>query len=247
VSIQRFFLVTGLVVVSWSLTSGQNSTARQAIKSGNALVAQEKYEAAIKEFERVKATDSERYSQSVYNIGVCYYELWLTDKAIEFFLRAVELKRGNYARASFALGVALEDEKRFSEAKDAYRQVLLTSKDGYPAATFRLGVLAVYEDQTEQAVRLFQAAAKHPGPHVASSHNNLGVMLARMGKLQMAEEEFIRALSNSDGSFRDAQYNLILCRSLMQTALNDDSFQDLKLALIERQPQNREAKVNLEH
>ena len=234
-SIRSFFLATGLVVVSWSLTSGQAVTARQAIKSGNVLVAQEKYEAAIKEFERVKATDRKQYSQSVYNIGVCYYELWLTDKAIEFFLRAIELRRGNYPRASFALGVALEDEKRFPEARDAYRQVVLTSKDGYPAATFRLGVLAAYEDQTERAARLFQAAAKHPGPHLASSHNNLGVMLARMGKLETAEKEFVTALNISDGSFRDAQYNLKLCRSLMSTTFNDDAFQDLKLALNEKQ------------
>jgi hypothetical protein len=59
----------------------------------------------IAEYTKVSPRDGRMVRTRIYNIGVCHYELWQTDEAITFYKRAIELKQGNYARASFALGV----------------------------------------------------------------------------------------------------------------------------------------------
>ncbi len=61
-----------------------------------------------------------------------------------------------------------------------------------------------------------------------ASHNNLGVMLARLGFLKEAEKEFVIALKHSEGAFDDAAHNLKLCRSLMVNTGVRDS-QDFRL------------------
>ena len=227
-SIRQLTLATSLILVLWSLASAQDS----AISNGNQLVAQGRYEAAIKEYERVTTGDRESYAQAIYNIGVCYYELWQTDRAIEFFQRAIEINRGNYPKASFSLGVALEDQHKVVEAKAAYRQALTASRGGLAAASFKLGLLSALDNDISTAERLFRDATKRSGPHVASSHNNLGVMLARMGRLTEAEKEFALALRG--GRFVEAEYNLKLCRLLLAPASRIVALKDLKLASNER-------------
>ena len=88
--------------------------AKSALKRGDAFVAQENYKAAIEEYRKVSSRDGDSYARAIYNIGVCHYELWQTEEAIVFYKRAIELKRGNYPRASYALGVALEDQGKVS-------------------------------------------------------------------------------------------------------------------------------------
>ena len=184
-----------------------------SLRRGDALVAQEKYKLAIEEYEKVSSHDRDAYAKAIYNIGVCRYELWQTDEAIAFYKRAIELKEGNYPRASYALGVALEDQDKFSEAKLAYEQA---ARGKFAPATYRLGVLEAKAGEFEKAAAFFREAAAHAGEHVAASHNNLGVMLARLGFMKDAEREFLIALKAADGHYDDAAYNLNLCRGLTQ-------------------------------
>ena len=214
-SIRHLILVTGLLVVFALPLNAQDSGALQAIRSGNGLVAQGRYELAIKEFENVTARDGDAYAHATYNIGVCYFELYLTDRALAFFERAIELKRGNYPMASYALGVALEEQNRLSEAADSYKQALQSSHGHYAAATFRRGVIAERMGNREGR-RLFRDASKHRGPHVPNSLNNLGVMLVRMGPLDEAEKQFANALRQTGGSFGEAEHNLQLCARCLQ-------------------------------
>ena len=183
-----------------------------ALKRGDAFVAQENYQAAIQEYGKVSSRDRDTYARAVYNIGVCYYELWQTEDAIVFYKRAVELKQGNYPVASYALGVALEDQKRFTEAKLAYEQASRLAP-----AIYKLGLLAAQAGELKKAAELFRNAAAREGRHVPASHNNLGVVLARLGFMKEAENEFVIALKSSDGVFEDAAHNLKLCRSLMNS------------------------------
>ncbi len=90
---------------------------KSALKRGDAFVAQENYKAAIEEYKKVSSRDRDSYARAIYNIGVCHYELWQTEEAIIFYKRAIELKQGSYPVASYALGVALEDQKRFGRSK----------------------------------------------------------------------------------------------------------------------------------
>ena len=207
----RSLLVATFILASTVFPiSAQN--AKSALKRGDAFVAQENYKAAIEEYRKVSAREPDAYARAIYNIGVCHYELWQTEEAIVFYKRAIELKQGNYPVASYALGVALEDQKRFAEAKVAYQQA-----SGFGPAIYKLGLLAAKAGELKQAAELFRDAAAREGRHVPASHNNLGVVLARLGFLKDAENEFVTALKSSGGLFEDAAQNLKLCRSLMNS------------------------------
>lgn len=206
--LRNFFLA---VIILASTAVGLNAQSKSAFERGDAFVAQENYKAAIAEYSKVSARDTAVYPRAIYNIGVCYYELWQTETAISFYKRAIELKRGHYSRASYALGIALEDQGRFMEAKEAYRQ----ARDHFAPAIYKLGLLEATAGEFTKAANLFRDAASRKGLHVPASRNNLGVMLARLGFLKEAEKEFVIALKESGNRLNDAAHNLKLCRALM--------------------------------
>ena len=88
-----------LLFIAISLTPFVVNAQTSAFKRADALVAQEKYAAAITEYNKVSPRDADLYARAIYNIGVCNYELWRTEEAIVFYKRAVDLKHGNYPRA----------------------------------------------------------------------------------------------------------------------------------------------------
>lgn len=219
-----------LVMLAVSFAAGQSSPfdPAEAVKRGNERHSKAEYFVAIKEYERVTPQDGKIYSQALYNIGVCYYELWRTEDAIAMYRKAVALRAGRYPVALFALGVALEDLKRQDDAKEAYRQAIAASKGREAgAAHFRLGLLLASESDYERAATHFsKAITRETSP---GSHNNLGVMLALKGRLHEAEREFQIALRQAGGVFADATHNLKLCRSLLKASAND-SLASLRLA-----------------
>lgn len=209
--IKDFLLVGVILALTTSVLNAQSLESKSALKRGDVFVAQENYKAAIEEYGKVSASDGESFAQAIYNIGVCRYELWETEEAVVFYKRAIELKSGNYPRASYALGVALEDQGRLTEARQAYQQ----AGNNFAPAIYKLGLLEATAGEFKRAAELFRDAASRKGQHVPASHNNLGVMLARLGFLKEAEKEFVIALKRSNGAFEDADHNLKLCRSLM--------------------------------
>ena len=110
--IKNFFYTTIVVALTVVAINAQTSESKSTLKRGDALVAREQYKLAIEEYRKVSTRDADSYARATYNIGVCHYELWQTEEAITFYKRAIELKQGNYPRASYALGVALEDQER---------------------------------------------------------------------------------------------------------------------------------------
>ena len=207
-------LLTLLVVPA--RLQAQRRDARESIDKGNRLVSRGSYEEALREYELVGPDSAKLYSIALYNIGVCYYELWHTTEAIGYYRRAIEQRNGSYPQASYALGVALEDEGKLLEAEAVYTQALRAARGDYPHAQFHLGLIAANTGDVELAAALFRKAVNRPGEHVISSHNNLGVMLARMRQLKEAEKEFAIAVRLSNGEFEDAAHNLDLCRRLLR-------------------------------
>ena len=192
------------------------SDARSAIKLGNRMYSQALYEDAIKQYRRVPSSAGEPYSEALFNIGVCYYELWRTEDAIAMYRAASSAREGKYPKALYALGVALEDIDNTIEARIAYTQSIEASNGEYAPAYYRLGLLLANAGNPEPAANLFRSAILHfKGPFPAG-HNNLGVMLARMKLFGEAEQEFAIALSESNGFQKDASFNLALCRSLLK-------------------------------
>ena len=80
------------------------------------------------EYRRVPPDAGELYAQALYNIGVCHYELVARPRRPStMYTEAVEARGGRYPKASYALGVALEELGRVPEAKEAYRRALAAS------------------------------------------------------------------------------------------------------------------------
>jgi tetratricopeptide (TPR) repeat protein len=206
--------VAGMTALTNAQSPGED--ARSAIRRGNEKFAKSEYEAALKEYRRVPEGVGERYAQSLYNIGVCYYELWRTEDAIIFYRRAIQAREGRYPRAWYALGVALEDQGAFDQAKEAYGRSITASGGEFAVASFKLGLLLAMEDDYHAAASLFRDAGAGSGEFVPASHNNLGVMLAHMGRLNEARHEFEIALHQTGGALADAAHNLKLCRSLLR-------------------------------
>ncbi|HEY6187289.1 MAG TPA: tetratricopeptide repeat protein [Pyrinomonadaceae bacterium] len=192
--------------------------AEQLIRRGNERYTRAEYTAAIEEYGRVPKGAGEIYAQSLYNIGVCYYELWRTEDAIRMYRLAIDARQGRYPKALYALGVALKDAGRASEAKEAFGQALLTSGGKHAMAHYMLGLLAMSEGDYKAAAALFKDAIDRFKDRFPASHNNLGVTLAHLGRLSEAEREFEIALRQADGEFDEAAHNLKLCRSLATKA-----------------------------
>ncbi len=214
---KNFLLAMLFLVSSVPVVTAQTGTSdlAAAIERGNRSFAKEDYEAALREYASVPASEGEIYAQALYNIGVSYYELWRTREAIDSYRGAIRARHGHYPRAWYALGVALENQGQLAQAKEAYRQSIIESIGEYSAAHYRLGLLVAADGEYRSAAESFRNALKRPGLHVPASHNNLGVMLARLGSLKDAQHEFEKALSQSGGDFEDAAHNLKLCRSLL--------------------------------
>jgi eukaryotic-like serine/threonine-protein kinase len=220
--VRSFPVAAILLVITSVAVNAQTTEFQSALKRGDALVAQEKYRAAIEEYNKVSSRAGDSYARAIYNIGVCHYELWQTEEAIAFYKRAIELKQGNYPRASYALGVALEDQGRPAESRAAYEQAITASNRHFARAIYKLGLLEAKAGDFKNAAALFKEAASRDGEHVAASHNNLGVMLAQLGFVKEAEKEFVIALKASNGRLGDAAHNLNLCRSLTASFRQDD-------------------------
>jgi tetratricopeptide (TPR) repeat protein len=227
---KKLLLAVLLLSLACVTTTGQESraSAREHIRRGNDLYARAEYAAAIEEYRRVADKDGEVYAQSLYNTGVCYYELWRTEEAIAIYRRAVEASVGRYPKALYALGVALEDSRRWPEAREAYRQALAAAGGDYREAQlavghYRLGLLALREGDDVGAATLFREAIARSRRRFPASHNNLGVALARAGHLELAEREFEAALRGSRGTFAEAAHNLRLCRAALSNGTKTES------------------------
>ncbi len=107
---------------------------------------------------------------------------------------------------------------KFAKQETAYEQALVAATGDYPPAHYRLGLIAANAGDIQVAAALFRKALNRSGDHVIASHNNLGVMLARMRQLKEAEKEFAIAFRLSNGEFSDAAHNLDLCRRLLSGA-----------------------------
>lgn len=233
---KRLTLALLLLTFSCTIAVAQTSwfSAQEAVRRGNERYARGEYEAAIKEYRQVPQGAATVYAQSLYNMGVCYYELWRTEDAIAMYRRAVEARGGRYPKALYAMGVALETSGRLDEAKEAYRQAIAASDGKYTEARlavahYRLGLLKGREGDYDGAAALFKEALARSKDRFPAVHNNLGVMLALAGRVAEAEQEFEIALRQATERFEEAANNLKLCR-LLQTQETQAASASLKVS-----------------
>ncbi len=102
--------------------------------------------------------------------------------------------------------------KNLDEAEKAFRQSLKLADRRNGEAWFDLAFVYVEQNKYDEAFASFQNAIKFESKAKAAGHNNLGVIYAIKGNLQMATKEIETA---KNLGFSEAQNNLEILRKFM--------------------------------
>lgn len=118
------------------------------------LMAKKDFAGGLAHFSKA-AADYPDYYQAIYQMGVAELRLNRDDKAMEAFQRAIDLSGGRYARAQFAYGLLLCNEKKPEEAERLIRRGLETDPDSAEGRLF-LGIALLNQnrlDESEKSLR----------------------------------------------------------------------------------------------
>lgn len=160
-----------------------------------------------------KSLSTQKRAQTHYNIGFCFFQLKQLDKAVVEFEQAVSLNQ-NYEKAFYALGVAYSDAQNWSRAENALLKSLKLAGGRSGEAWFDLAVVYVGQKKYDEAFAGFQQAIKFGTVAAPASYNNLGVIYAMNGDLQLGLKEIERAKNLGDGAAED---NLEVLRSIIKS------------------------------
>lgn len=188
-------------------------------KLGLELARNGDFQNALQHFQKsVQANLSrQKLSQIYYNIGVCHYQLKQADTAVIEFEKATALNP-NYEKAFYALGMAHSDLRNLEQSANAFRQAIKLSKGRNGEVWFDLAFVYVSQNKYDEAFQSFQKAIEFGSQSVGASHNNLGVIYAIKGNLEMANKEIEKA---KNLGFSEAENNLEILRKAMNS--NDTS------------------------
>jgi Flp pilus assembly protein TadD len=152
-----------------------------------------------------------------FNLCVCHYRLGRNAKAVSELRTAIALKRGDYPRALYALGMARLAQQNWREARLAFLAVV-SARQADGEAWFDLAFAYLGERDLGGAETAFRNAVLYGTVDADLVHNNIGVILALRGDLSTAVKEFETALTLSGGRLAEAKTNLEVCRRLGRSA-----------------------------
>lgn len=138
------------------------------------------------------------------NIGLLYSKKGEIDKAIVYYLKALELNPNN-VKAYQNLGNAYYALNKYEEAMHKYKKVINLSPN-YSKGYYNLGNVYSVMKRSEEALHLFEKSIELD-PLFAPAHNNLANLLIKTGKLAQAYKEYQKAIAINPGYYR-AYYNL---------------------------------------
>lgn len=154
-------------------------------------------------------------AQAHVNFGIALLQTGRPEAARQQFEQALTAAPA-FAPAMNQLGILHARAGEHEAAAQRFRQAI-ASDPRYVDAYIHLGHVHFAREASAQAVEAYQAALdlRPAGPAVAQVHNNLGVSLARIGRLTDAAHHFARAVQ-LDPDFADAQANLRQAREMLQ-------------------------------
>jgi len=171
-------------------------------------------EEALKEYlllAKKEPTESEHYV----SIGRLFEARNRTDKAIEYYNRAIKLN-GRSALARARLGLLLYRSKQLAEARSQLNAAVRLDPENYEA-WFYVG--RILKDSNDQLLALtaFEKASRDPELKVRSLIERGGCLIAT-GNTQRAISELERAVKLADENSQDALYaHYFLAHALEQT------------------------------
>ncbi|WP_319581744.1 tetratricopeptide repeat protein [uncultured Pseudodesulfovibrio sp.] len=166
--------------------NGDNLDAR--VKRGSLLAAQGLDEQALAEFNKVleKSPDHAIANEAA---GCVYFRAGLYDEAKSHLNRAVALNPMLWKAHNF-LGIIHDRNREYDQAAEEFSAALeLHQGNGADEIYNNLGVVHIARKQYVEAVETFRRALQTGGVS-ARTYNNLGLALARMGRLDEALESF---------------------------------------------------------
>ncbi|MEZ7197192.1 SPOR domain-containing protein [Pseudodesulfovibrio karagichevae] len=158
------------------------------VKRGNLLVAQGLDEQALAEFTQVLEKDPD-HAIANEAAGCVYFRAGLYDEAKTHLNRAVALNPMLWKAHNF-LGIIHDRDRDYDMAAKEFAAALeLHQGNGVDEIYNNLGVVHIARKQYAEAVETFRRALQAGGVS-ARTYNNLGLALARMGRLDEALESF---------------------------------------------------------
>lgn len=137
------------------------------------LVALNQKGEAVEEL-RIMMKDERFDPVGFYNIGNALARLGETETAVSAYRKAIEQRKGHYARALNNLGVVLLRQGRWEEAQEALQAALKQEAYRYPEASYNLGRLHSLRGEADLAMREWnRALALQP------AHADAALALAR--------------------------------------------------------------------
>lgn len=211
-----------LILIVFAFSAGAQSiavkktfeTATKAAQTKHYESAIEKYQTALLQAENEFAAD-DFLARIHFNIGVCYFQLKNSVKAVEELTEAIKLSRGTYQKAFYAVGMAQNDLKNWREAETAFRRAIKLKPDD-SEVWFDLAFVFLRQENFDSAEKAFQKSIEYKSRNASDAHNNLGVILALRHDFLLAENEFKAALDESNGKSIEAKNNLQFCRLYQQ-------------------------------
>jgi Flp pilus assembly protein TadD len=232
-----FFILLALAAPVAAQTFGTENTFNEAVETAR----RGDFEQAAEKFRRVLlASEAEKPSNDFlarvhFNLGVCFYRLGETEKAVRQLNEAVRLSGRKYQKAFYVLGMAEQRRGKLDRAEEAFRNALkLDRADG--EAWFDLAMVCLEKTEFEKAEKAFSNSIKYESRSAADAYNNLGVISALRRDFDTAEKHFETALELSAGRSPEARNNLQFCR-YYRTA---NRFEDLLAKLEFKRPDRLE-------
>lgn len=207
--------------------AAQTPALKKSFDEGIEKARQGEFEMALEKFRRVllaaeiEKTPDEFLARVHFNLGVCFYHLKMTEKAVGEFTEAIKLSRREYKPAFYALGMAESNLKNLKKAEDAFRNALkLDESDG--EAWFDLGLVYLEKWEFERAENAFVNSIKFRSVAASDAFNNLGVIFALRHEFDKAEKYFEKALRIFENKSTVAESNLQFCKFYRQKNQSED-------------------------
>jgi len=190
-------------------------SARSHANYGNALLGRKDYEAAVGELNRSLDIDPfYDHSYNVFaNLGICYFELGMTEDAITAFERAITVNPG-YMEGYANLGAVYYKLGRYNEAVDVlYKATRLDP--GYSQSHYNLAQSYNRLGRKSEALTEMEQALSF-SPKDYDINYNLAIIYQENGMPAEAEEQARRAVSVASGEEQVSEAEALVSR--MSTA-----------------------------
>src|SRR5262249_18360540 len=125
----RIFITSVLfaLITLASSVKAQMNDSNEALERANSLFHRGQYELPIFDYRHALECAGAHQARARFNVGVCNHRLGRTREAVTDYLAAIKLRESRFPSASYALGIALQDLRRYQEAREAFTQAVKSS------------------------------------------------------------------------------------------------------------------------